>query len=245
MRKILRPTTDRHMERDGERARLLLLSTDNAHAAALMQLLPDESYDVISCPIPAVADLWLEELEPDLILLAAPTEAAPLIEACEALRTHTTRPAVMLSHQDQEGVIADALAAGIDEYWRLPIGVQELCARLDAMLRRLDRTGGLSETIRAGNLSLSAADRSVELDDRHVLLSPIEFRLLACLASAPGKIFTHHTLMARVWGAEYVDSRNYLHLYIRYLREKIEVDPAQPQMILSEWGVGYRLLPLS
>jgi len=73
------------------------------------------------------------------------------------------------------------------------------------------------------------------------LLSPIEYRLLSCLASAPGKVLTHQTLMSRVWGAEYVDARHYLRVYIRYLREKIEDDPTNPQIVLSEWGVGYRL----
>jgi two-component system KDP operon response regulator KdpE len=92
-----------------------------------------------------------------------------------------------------------------------------------------------------GSLVLSAADHSVTRDGRRAYLSPIEFRLLATLASSPGKVLTHQTLMSRVWGAEYVDARHYLRVYVRYLREKLEDDPTNPQLILSEWGVGYRL----
>ena len=71
----------------------------------------------------------------------------------------------------------------------------------------------------------------------------MEYRLLACLASAPGKVLTHQTLMSRVWGVEYVDSKHYLRVYVRYLREKLEDDPNEPSLIVSEWGVGYRLVP--
>src|SRR3990172_9463388 len=84
---------------------------------------------------------------------------------------------------------------------------------------------------------------SVTRDGRRVYLSPIEFRLLATLASSPGKVLTHQTLMSRVWGAEYVDARHYLRVYIRYLREKIEDDSTNPQIFLTEWGVGYRFEP--
>ena len=74
-------------------------------------------------------------------------------------------------------------------------------------------------------------------------LSPIEYRLLSCLVTAQGKVLTHDYLMTRVWGPEYVDSRQYLHLYIRYLREKLEADRKNPRIILSEWGIGYRCQP--
>jgi two-component system KDP operon response regulator KdpE len=149
----------------------------------------------------------------------------------------------VLSERSEELLVARVLAAGIDEYLVQPIGERELTARIEAMLRRMRRYGGPAQTNQLGGMILSSSDLSAELDGRRTFLSPIEFRLLACLASAPGKVLTHQTLMARVWGAEYVDSRHYLRLYIRYLREKLEEDPAQPQMILSEWGVGYRFQP--
>jgi two-component system KDP operon response regulator KdpE len=121
------------------------------------------------------------------------------------------------------------------------MGNRELAARIGAMLRRMRRTTGPSEVRDLGALRLNPDDHSVQLHDRNVALSPLEFRLLSCLASTPGRVVSHLTLMSRVWGEEYVDSRNYLRLYIRYLREKLEEDSGNPRLIVSEWGVGYRL----
>jgi DNA-binding response OmpR family regulator len=222
-----------------EKARLLLLYTDAAQAAALVQSLPGEGYDVVSCPVSAI-DRWLEELQPALILLDPPSEHRQFLEACESLRAQTERPIVVLSARSEELLVSRVLAAGIDDYLVLPIGVRELAARIEAMLRRYAWS---KETHQVGDLILSSDDLSVERNGHRVLLTQIEFRLLACLASAPGKVLTHQTLMSRVWGPEYVYSRHYLHLYIRYLREKLEDDPARPQMILNAWGVGYRIQP--
>ena len=229
--------------RSERKARLLLLYADVERGGSLLLRLPDERYEVISCPVSARTDGWMEELQPDLILLDPPVQPGQLLTACETLRARTDRPIVVISERGEELLIARALAAGIDEYLALPIGGRELVARIEALLRRLRHSTGHKGTSRIGGLTLSSADLSVELRGRKVVLSPIEFRLLACLASAPGKVFTHQTLMARVWGAEYVDARHYLRIYIRYLREKLEEDPAQPQTILSEWGVGYRFQP--
>ena len=221
------------------KARLLVLYTHTADAAILLERLPSESYEVISCPVTVLEQRWLEDMQPDLILLDPPMEKKPLLATCERLRAQTECPIVVLSDRSEEVVVAQVLAAGIDEYLVRPIGERELTARIGAMLRRLS----WRELTQVGGLTISSADLSVERNGRKVFLSPIEFRLLACLTSAPGKVLTHQTLMARVWGAEYVDSRHYLRVYIRYLREKLEDAPSHPEMILSEWGIGYRFEP--
>ena len=228
---------------DGK-ARLLLLYADAAKAAELLQRLPAATLEVISCPVSVPADGWLEELHPDLVLLVPPSEPKQLLRTCEKVRGQTERPIVVLSERSEELLVTRVLAAGIDEYLLQPIGDRELAARIEAMLRRVSRyAGSSSEANQVGDLVLSSVDLSVEQNGRRVFLSPIEFRLLSCLASAPGKVLTHQTLMSRVWGAEYVDSRHYLRVYIRYLRDKLEEDPTNPRMILSEWGIGYRLEP--
>ena len=233
-------------EERARRGRLLLLYADTAQPAALLQQLSEELYDVITCPVSALTDGWIEALRPDLILLDPPAEEEALLETCQDLRARTELPIVVVAGQNEEFLISDVLAAGIDEYLVLPIGARELTARIEAMLRPVSQHPGPPEANGASGLILSSADLSAECRGRKVFFSPIEFRLLACLAAAPGKVFTHQTLMARVWGAEYVDCRHYLRVYISHLREKIEDDPAHPQMILSEWGVGYRLqLPAS
>jgi len=225
---------------DGKRARLLLLYAEPAQLAALVQRLPSERYEIVTCPVFSGKG-WLGELRPDIVLLAAPSDAGQLVAACEAARAETNSPLVVLSELAGELAVTRSLATGIDDYLVLPIGDRELVARIEAMLRRLKRTSTFDEACTVGDLALSPSDHSVVRGDRRIVLSPIEFRLLACLASAPGKVLTHQTLMSRVWGAEYVDSRHYLRVYIRYLREKLEDDPNRPQLILSEWGVGYRL----
>lgn len=228
--------TDQH-------ARLLLLYTDAEQAAGLAQRLSTTNYEFISCPLSASGAGWLEELHPDLILLDPPPEQTELLQTCERVRELSERPVVVVSECEAETVIARVLATGIDEYFVLPIGDRELRARIDALLRRIRRYAGSRENEKLGDFALVAADLSAERGGRKVFLSPIEFRLASCLASAPGKVLTHQTLMSRVWGAEYVDSRHYLRVYIRYLREKLEDDPANPKLILSEWGVGYRFQP--
>jgi len=225
------------------RARLLLLYGSPQQGAELVQRLSPEQYEVISCPVSAASEGWLDELQPELVILAPPDEEKPLLAACGAVRERTDAPVVVLSDRGDELLITRALAAGVDEYLVLPMGDRELAARIEALLRRLQRQTALGDTRQVGDLTLCTSDHSVERNGKRVFLSPIEFRLLACLASSPGKVLTHQTLMSRVWGAEYVDSRHYLRLYIRYLREKLEEDPTHPQLIVSEWGVGYRLEP--
>ncbi len=221
---------------------LLLLYAEPERAGSLVRLLSrDEAHVVISCPLTAPVDRWLDDLQPDLILLDPPTDRQQLEEACQHLRAQTARPIVVLSEFDDELLISRVLAAGIDDYLVLPIGERELAARIDALLRRTKGNGALHETA-FGGLSLSSLDLSADWNGRKIFLSPIEFRLLSCLAAAAGKVVTHDALMSRAWGAEYVDCRHYLHLYIRYLREKLEEDPRRPHVIVSEWGVGYRFV---
>jgi DNA-binding response OmpR family regulator len=225
---------------DATRSRLLLLYAEPAQAASLVQRLPSERYDVITCPTYSLKG-WLQDLRADIVLLAAPSDVEQLVAACETARAETESPVVVLSELADETAITRSLATGIDDYLVLPLGDRELVARIEAMLRRIHRTPSSDDVRRIGDLVLSTSDHTVTRAGRRIVLSPIEFRLLACLASAPGKVLTHQTLMSRVWGAEYVDSRHYLRVYIRYLREKLEDDSNRPQLILSEWGVGYRL----
>jgi two-component system KDP operon response regulator KdpE len=129
----------------------------------------------------------------------------------------------------------------VDDYFVLPITQRELVARVRALSRRWQTSRNEQPTLVFDELVLSPDKQTVDLEGRTIDLTPMEFRLLACLVSAQGHVLTHDYIMANVWGAEYVESRHYLHLYIRYLRDKLEADPKDPRLIISEWGVGYRL----
>ncbi|OGO51720.1 MAG: hypothetical protein A2148_02845, partial [Chloroflexi bacterium RBG_16_68_14] len=183
-------------EHSAQKAWLLLLYAEVRRAAELLQRLPPAKYQLLSCPWSAITDGWVRELDPDLILLDPPAEEKQLLETCTAARAQTERPIVVLSERHDERLVARALAAGIDEYLVEPIGDRELIARIDAILRRMQRYAGSNDRQQVGDLLLSYADHSVELKERKIFLSPIEFRLLACLASAPGHVLTHQTLMS-------------------------------------------------
>lgn len=235
---------DAAAERRRSRPLLLLAYANVDQGASLIQSLSGDGQEIISCPLSGPLDHLLDDMQPALVLLAPPSEDGQLLETCELMRNKTARPIVVLSGNREEMVITRALAAGVDEYLTLPLGDRELAARVQAMLRRLNQSVGRPEASGLGDLILSSSDLSVAYRGHRVFLSPMEFRLLSCLASEPGKVFTHDALMSRVWGEEYVDSRQYLHLYIRYLREKLEDDPHEPRLIVNEWGIGYRLQPL-
>ena len=208
-----------------QRTLLVLLYSDGGEAADLVRSLSESGrYDVVTCSLSQRADALLAELEPDLVLLEPPDDEQRQIDCCESVRQATERPIVVLSHRSDELRVTRTLAAGIG-----------------ALARRMGGNSATTMRTQYGGLSLSSDDQSAEVDGRKAFLSPIEFRLISCLVSAQGKVVTHDALMSRVWGAEYVDSRHYLHLYIRYLREKLEADSTNPQTILSEWGIGYRL----
>ncbi len=222
-------------------ARVLLLYENAAQVPNLMTCLSEQGYEVVSSPRSTPQEGWMQHLKSDLVLLLAPSDDAQLLAACEAVRAATNSPLVVLSAQNAELTISRALESGADEYFVMPMGNRELVARIQAMLRRLRNATESSEWQSHGSLRLNQLEQSARLGERCVSLSPIEYRLLSCLASSPGRVVTHQTLMSRVWGEEYVDSRHYLRLYVRYLREKLEDNPKEPQLIISEWGIGYRL----
>jgi two-component system KDP operon response regulator KdpE len=226
-----------------EKKRILLVYVDKVRAAGLVTLFAGDEREVVACPLSTSLNGLLEDLGPDLIILDPPRERRELVSACAALRAVTERPVLVVSEQRSEMAVTEALGAGADEYVVLPAGDRELVARANALLRRAAGHARLASETAVGGLLLDASDLSVTLRGRRITLSPTEVRLLSCLTSAPGKVITHEALMRRVWGPEYVASRHYLHLYVRYLREKLEEDPKRPQLIHSEWGVGYRLQP--
>ena len=231
----------KHAERD---VLLLLLYSDADLAATLFSWFSaDGSSDVAAYPLQTHSKSLIEEIQPDLVLLEPPPDRELLLQECEGVRQTTDRPVVVLSSLADELTITRALSSGADDYLVLPARENELVARVRAIARRLRHDGTGAVSTEFGGIVLSTEDLSAEVRGRKVYLSPIEFRLLSCLVTAQGKVVTHDHLMSRVWGPEYVDSRQYLHLYIRYLREKLEADRKNPRIILSEWGIGYRCQP--
>jgi two-component system KDP operon response regulator KdpE len=163
------------------------------------------------------------------------------IEVIKKLREWTQTPVIILSVREQEGDKIAALDAGADDYVTKPFSMGELLARIRTALRHAAGTGD-EPVLTFGGLVIDLTRRYVAMDGREVKLTPTEYELLRVLTVNAGKVLTHRQLMRMVWGPSYEQETNYLRVYIRQLRQKIEPDPARPRNIITESGVGYRLI---
>jgi two-component system KDP operon response regulator KdpE len=198
-----------------------------------------QEYRVIEAPDGRTAlDLMREK--PDLIILDL---GLPDMEGLELLRTIRARnesvPIVVLSSRADEVAKVQALDLGADDYVTKPFGMDELLARIRAALRHQLQVQGERPIFRVGDLSVDLVRRIVKTGDKEVKLSPKEYELLRLLVQHAGKVLTHRFLLKELW-SDLTDSQ-YLRVYVRQLRQKIEADPERPQHILTETGIGYRL----
>jgi two-component system KDP operon response regulator KdpE len=178
---------------------------------------------------------------PDVVLLDLGLPDLDGIEVLRRLREWSRVPVIILSVRDQENDKVAALDAGADDYVTKPFNTAELLARLRAALRH-SHAGGEEAVFVAGNLEVDLARRIVRKSGKEVKLTPIEYSLLRLLVTHAGKVLTHRQLLTQIWGPNAVDQTHYLRVHLAHLREKIEDDPARPALIVTEPGVGYRLI---
>ncbi|WGD54317.1 response regulator transcription factor [Bradyrhizobium sp. CB1650] len=201
--------------------------------------LATQGYEILEASNGKVA---LEKLTegPALIILDL---GLPDIQGHELLRTIRARnegvPIVVLSSRGDEAGKVQALDLGADDYLTKPFGMDELLARLRAALRHQLQVQGERPVFRTGDLSVDLVRRIVKVGEREVKLSPKEYDLLRVLVQHAGKVLTHRFLLKELWD-ELTDAQ-YLRVYVRQLRQKIEADPERPQYVLTETGIGYRL----
>jgi two-component system KDP operon response regulator KdpE len=155
------------------------------------------------------------------------------------VRTWSSLPIVVLSARGRESDKVTALDLGADDYITKPFGIDELLARLRAVMRRSSAPG--EQVITVGDVTIDLAGHRVERAGADVHLTPTEFDLLRVLASNAGKIMTHRQLLERVWGNYASENAQQLRVYVNYVRRKLEADPAHPTLIVTEPGIGYRL----
>jgi len=164
-------------------------------------------------------------------------------ELIRSLRRWTQRPIIVLSARTQEAEKVQALDAGADDYLTKPFGVSELHARLRVALRHAAQSGaGGHRLLRLGAVRVDLVARSVHRDAEAIRLTATQWRLLEVLARHAGRVVSARTLLYEVWGPAHGEQGHYLRIYIRQLRQKLEVDPARPVYLLTDTGVGYRLL---
>jgi two-component system, OmpR family, KDP operon response regulator KdpE len=180
--------------------------------------------------------------KPDLIILDLGLPDMDGVTVIERLREWCELPVLVLSARTQETEKVRALDAGADDFLTKPFGVPECLARIRVLLRRHTRGQGVQQAIEFGQVKIDLVNRQVYKSDLPVHLTPIEYRLLTTLTRFPGKVLTHRELLKAVWGPSHSESSQYLRVYMGHLRQKLEVDPALPQHIVTETGVGYRLI---
>jgi two-component system, OmpR family, KDP operon response regulator KdpE len=180
---------------------------------------------------------------PDVIILDLTLPDLDGIKVCTRLREWTQIPIIVLSVRDNERDKVAALDQGADDYLTKPFGIQELLARIRVALRHSAQAQGSKEPIiSTGDLVIDLARHVVSRQGEDVKLTATEFRLLAYLAANAGRVLTHQAILSHVWGPAEADRVEYLRVYMRQLRKKLEPDPDRPRYLLTEPGVGYRFL---
>jgi two-component system KDP operon response regulator KdpE len=198
-------------------------------------------YRVVEAADAAGALRALAAEKPDLLILDLGLPDKSGLDLISELRRGAAPPIIVLSARDDECSKVEALDRGADDYIAKPFGIAELMARLRAALRHAFQAQGELPLFVSGDLSVDLVRRQVTRGGREVRLSPKEFELLSHLVMHAGKVLTHRHLLREVWGPAQVEEVQYLRVFIRGLRQKLEPDPTRPTHILTELGVGYRL----
>jgi two-component system KDP operon response regulator KdpE len=223
------PTKNRILVIDDEpQIQRLLFATLNAH-----------DYDVIEAVTGQEGIQKAATFNPDLIILDMNLPDINGLEVLKRLREWFDRPVLVLSVVSDQDVIVQALDSGADDYLTKPFGVPELLARLRVCFRR-DLPKEKEPVFIAGPLTVDLLKREVTLDGTPVHLTVTEYNLLKLFIKYAGKVLTHRQILKEVWGPGSVNDVQYLRVYIGHLRQKLELDPNNPELIITEPGVGYR-----
>jgi two-component system KDP operon response regulator KdpE len=222
------------------RATVLIIEDDPQIQRFLTAALESHDYEPVSADNGADGLRLATTRQPDVVIVDLGLPDMSGLEVIKRLREWFQRPIIVLSARSQESDKVGALDIGADDYLTKPFGVAELLARMRVAMRH--RVGGESQPrVEIGTLVVDLSARRVMRGDQEIHLTPIEYKLLAALIQHRGKVLTHRQLLREVWGAAHVESPQYLRIYMRSLRQKIEDDPARPRHLLTEIGVGYRL----
>lgn len=180
---------------------------------------------------------------PDIVILDLGLPDQDGVEFIRDLRGWSELPVIVLSARSDETNKIAALDAGADDYLTKPFGVGELLARVRVALRRRDRTQDeRTAVVEFCGVHVDMVNRTVTRDQQSIHLTPIEHRLLTILARNAGRVITHRQILQEVWGPSHIEHAHYLRIYMSQLRHKLEENPAQPQCLLTEAGIGYRLI---
>jgi two-component system, OmpR family, KDP operon response regulator KdpE len=223
---------------------LVLVVDDEPQILRVMRAsLPARGYEVRTATNGQEALDEMHKEMPDLVILDLVMPEMSGLEVCRRLREFSQVPIIVLSAKGSERDKVAALDAGADDYVTKPFGMDELLARLRAVLRRLSPSEANASIMTVGDLTINSDERTVRAAGREIKLTPKEFEVLKYLVSNAGKVVTHRALLQAVWGWESSEQIEYLRVFINQLRRKIESDPQHPKYIMTEPWVGYRFNP--
>ncbi len=223
--------------------RTILVVDDDYGLRELIRInLEHEGYAVIQAANGLECLEYVRTQRPDMVILDVMMPQMDGIETCARLRKFSKLPVLMLTAKVQSNDVISGLDHGADDYLAKPFNVDELSARVRALLRRVP-PAYRPLSVAEGQIQIDQQKREVRVREQVVDLTPTEYHLLLILAERAGIVVDHDTLLRAVWGQEYTKDNDYLKVYIWHLRRKIELDPRKPLLLLTEWGMGYRLLP--
>ena len=221
---------------------LILAIDDEPGILRVIKLdLSDQGFRVLTAPNGEEGLRIAEKHRPDLILLDVVLPGMPGLEVLRELRERTNVPVIMLTAKRAEADKVRGLELGADDYLGKPFSLDELSARVRAVLRRTNSTPATEHVIKVEDIEIDLGRRMVRRNNEIVTLTRTEWNLLQCLAANAGKVMLNAELLSKVWGPEYVGDLQYLRVWISRLRAKIEADPAEPKIIRTFPGVGYML----
>jgi len=229
-------------------SKVLIVEDDQTLLGVLRYNLAKEGYDVVTASDGAQALEVARSEKPEVIVLDIMLPKLDGFEVCRILRREMIVPILMLTAKTEEIDKVVGLELGADDYMTKPFSVREFLARIRAMLRRTEMMKqevaaskeAQPSVVKVGSLEIDPTRHQVSLSGSVLDLSPKEFDLLAFLASNPGRVFSRDYLLERVWGYDYAGGTRTVDVHIRWLRQKIEVDPAHPRHLLTVRGVGYK-----
>jgi DNA-binding response OmpR family regulator len=224
------------------RRRRILVAEDEENLRSLLKLSLSRQYDVETVQDGLEAVQAFETNPADMVVLDIMMPRMDGLQACEQIRRHSEVPIVMLTALGGTDDVVKGFSLGADDYITKPFTFKELMARVEAVFRRIDwmLTPPPARILTNGELEIDADTRQVWIHGLEVHLTPIEFQLLHYLMSRPGQTVAKENLFREVWGYDFAGGNNLVEVGVRRLREKIENDPSEPEMILTMRGVGYK-----
>jgi two-component system KDP operon response regulator KdpE len=221
--------------------RVLVVDDEPAILRFLKPALEANGYDVAAAGSVDEATKRIAREMPEIVVLDLGLPDGDGKDVIRQVRQWSDVPIVVLSAREREAEKIEALDLGADDFVNKPFGVGELMARLRAALRHRVQRHGETPVLNVGEVEIDTVGHRVTRAGSDIKLTPKEFELLACLARHAGKVMTHRQLLTAVWGPAHAQDTQYLRVYIGQLRQKIEADPDDPRIILTELGIGYRI----